>query len=113
MPKFMALYIGSATEADKRRSPISPEKQHEGMSAWGAWMERHADQIADTGGPLGKTKRVSTSGITDGRNSLTGYVIVEADTHEAAAAIFQNHPHFSVFPGEGVDVIECLNIPGV
>ncbi|MCO5082592.1 MAG: hypothetical protein M9955_13175 [Rhizobiaceae bacterium] len=113
MAKFLALYIGSATDAEKAASPISPEKQSEGMSAWGEWMNQNAAHIKDGGGPLGKTKQTSRSGIEDGRNSLTGYVIVEADTHEAAARLFENHPHFTIFPGDAVEIIECLEIPGM
>lgn len=83
------------------------------MQAWGEWMTRHSASIVNSGGPLGKTKRVSASGIEFHRNTLTGYVIVEADSLDAAAKIFQNHPHFSVFPGDSVEVIECLDIPGM
>lgn len=113
MAKFLALYIGSATDAEKAASPISPEKQSEGIYAWGKWINYNATRIKDGGGPLGKTKRTSLSGIKDGRNSLTGYVIVEADSHEAAARLFENHPHFTIFPGEAVEIIECLEIPGM
>ena len=113
MAKFLALYIGSATEAQKAALPISPEKRSEGMAAWGTWMARNAAAIKDGGGPLGKTKRVSRSGMSDARNSLTGYVIVEADSHDAAARLFENHPHFAIFPGEAVEIVECLEIPGM
>ena len=112
MAKFLALYIGSASEAEKAAAPIRSETRAEGMTAWGAWMDRNAASIVDGGGPLGSTKRVSRSGITDTSNALTGYVILEADSHEAAARLFENHPHFSIFPGEAVEIMECLPIPG-
>ena len=112
MAKFLALCIGSATDAEKAASPISPDKQSEGMAAWGAWMGKNAEHINDAGGPLGRTMRVSSSGAEAGRNSLTGYIIVEADTHEAAARVFENQPHFTIFPGEKVEVVECLEMPG-
>lgn len=112
MPKFLALYIGTATEAEKAASPITPEKQSGGMAAWGAWMGHNADQIKDGGAPLGRTLRVSRSGIAASRNSVTGYVIVEAESHEAAARLFESHPHFTIFPGEAVEIMECLEIPG-
>jgi hypothetical protein len=38
-------------------------------------------------------------------------VIVEAESHEAAAALFSEHPHFAVFPGDSVEIMECLPIP--
>jgi hypothetical protein len=37
---------------------------------------------------------------------------VRADSHEAAARIFEGHPHFMIFPGDGIEVMECLPIPG-
>ncbi len=74
-------------------------------------VSRHADRIVDTGGPLGKTKKVSPAGIADTQNNMAGYVIVEAQDHEAAARMFEGHPHFSIFPGDGVEVMACLPIP--
>jgi hypothetical protein len=43
---------------------------------------------------------------------MTGYVIVQAESHEAAARMFENHPHFTIFPGDSVEIMECLPIPG-
>jgi hypothetical protein len=39
-------------------------------------------------------------------------VIVQADSHEAAARLFEKHPHFMIFPGDSVEVMECLPMPG-
>ena len=61
--------------------------------------------------PLGKTKKVSAAGVTDISNNIAGYVVVEAEDHEAAARMFEGHPHFTVFPGDGVEVMPCLPIP--
>src|SRR5687767_9329833 len=113
MKKFLALYIGTASEAEKAAAPISPETQAEGMQAWGTWMTRNASNIVDGGGPLGPTKKASRDGISDTRNNLVGYVIVEAESHDAAARLFEDHPHFAIFPGDRVEIIECLAIPGM
>ena len=113
MKKFLALYIGSASEAEKAAAPISPETQAEGMQAWGMWMARNASSIVDGGAPLGPTKKASRDGIADTRNALTGYVIVEAESHDDAARLFENHPHFAIFPGDSVEIVECLAIPGI
>jgi hypothetical protein len=50
--------------------------------------------------------------VTDTRNNIAGYVVVRAESHEAAAKLFLNHPHFSVFPGDAVEIMEVLPIPG-
>ena len=70
-----------------------------------------ASRVVETGGPLGKTKKVSSAGIADISNNLVGYVVVEADDHEAAARMFEGHPHFTIFPGDGVEVMPLLPIP--
>ena len=68
-------------------------------------------EVLDGGGPLGKTKRISAQGIADTRNDVAAYVIVRAESHEAAARMFENHPHFSLFPGEAVEIMERLPVP--
>jgi hypothetical protein len=44
-------------------------------------------------------------------NKITGHVIIQAESHEAAAAMFQGHPHFSIFPDDSVEIVECLDLP--
>ena len=63
------------------------------------------------GGPLSRTKLVAPSGISDIRNNMGAFTIVQAESQEAAARLFLNHPHFTIFPGEGVEVMECLPVP--
>jgi hypothetical protein len=82
------------------------------MAAWTKWMSDHASKVVEHGGPLGKTKKVSKSGIADSKNAVAGIVIVEAESHEAAAKMFLNHPHFAIFPGDSVEVMEVMPIPG-
>ena len=55
------------------------------------------------GGPLGKTKKISATGIADIQNNIAAYVIVDAEDHDAAARMFEGHPHFAIFPGDGVE----------
>jgi hypothetical protein len=82
------------------------------MKAWGDWMAKNQSAIVAPGGPLGKTKRTSSQGISDITNALAGYVVIKAESHEAAAKMFVNHPHFAIFPGEAVEIMEVLPIPG-
>jgi hypothetical protein len=112
MTKFLAVYTGSASPDQKAAAEVDQDTIAAGIAAWGEWMERHAADIVEAGGPLGKTKKVSAGGVSDIRNNLTGYVIVQAESHEAAARMFEGHPHFTIFPGDGVEIMECLPIPG-
>jgi len=118
MKTFLAVYTGSAASRERSGWDALDEaerntRQQSGVRAWGEWMQANADAIVDAGGPLGKTKRISKSGLADTANELTGYVILRADSHAEAAARFAEHPHFSIFPGDAVEVMECLPIPEV
>jgi len=112
MKTFLALYMGSDSPDATGPGDLSQDQIAAGMSAWQDWMTRHAAQVVDNGGPLGKTKKTSAAGISDIRNRVAGYVIVEAESHEAAAKLFEGHPHFSIFPGDSVEIMERLPIPG-
>ncbi len=43
---------------------------------------------------------------------MTGFIVVQAESHEEAARMFEGHPHFAHFPGDSVEVMECLPISG-
>lgn len=107
--KFVALFMGSPS----LQHPPPPDEATvaKGMAAWHKWMADHAGVVTDTGGPLGKTKKIGPKGVSDTRNAVAGYVIVEAESHEAAAKLFEGHPHFAIFPGDSVEVMEVLPIP--
>ena len=88
------------------------QNEQEGIAAWKAWAEKHSDAIVYGGGPLGKTKRASENCVADVANELAAFVVVRAASHEAAAKIFEGHPHFTIFPGEAVEIMPALPIPG-
>jgi len=117
MKNFLAIYLGSASspkraEWDKLDEAKRKKVESQGIRAWGEWMAIHKAVVVDQGAPLGKTKRVAANGASDTKNAMTGYVVVQAETHDAAAKLFENHPHFTIFPGEAVEIMECLPIPG-
>jgi hypothetical protein len=116
MKKFLAIYIGTqatmeASGWNKLGEAERKQREASGMTAWMQWGKEHAAAIVDMGTPLGKTKRVAPGGITDTKNTMTGYVIVQAESHDAAARLFENHPHFTIFPGDSVEIMECLPMP--
>ncbi len=114
---FLAIFLGSKTshrmtvwkglsEAERRA------KEQQGMAAWKAWVDKHQAAIVAMGGPLGKTKKVTQGGIEDISNNIGAFTVVRADSHEAAAKLFENHPHFTIFPGDSVEIMPVLPIPG-
>lgn len=116
MKTFLAVYTGSKAAHERSgwdQLPAAERKAREaqGIEAWMSWGQKHRDAIVDQGSPLGKTKRVTAAGVEDTHNDLAAYVIVRAESHEAAAKLFEQHPHFAIFPGEGVEIMECLPLP--
>jgi len=82
------------------------------MAAWKAWMEKHQGDLVAMGGPLGKTKKITPQSIEDVSNNMGAFTVVRAASHEDAAKMFENHPHFAIFPGEAVEVMPVMPIPG-
>ena len=108
MAKFMAVFTGTPGAG----AQVDEATRQRGVEAWGAWMNKHSASVVEGGGPLGKTKRVSKAGVQDASNNLAAFVVVEAESPDAAARMFEGHPHFTIFPGDGVDVMPLLPIPG-
>ncbi len=87
----------------------TPEQMQKGMDMWKTWSDAHKDAIVEMGAPLGSTKSVSSTGVTDTKNEVCGYTIVQADSPEAAAAVFFAHPHLTM-QGVTIDVLACLDM---
>ena len=114
---YLAIFLGDKNGARRREWDALTDDQRrareaEGMAAWKAWMDKNQAALVQMGGPLGKTKRVSGDGIEDVSNALGAFTLVRADSPEAAARLFEGHPHFTIFPGEAVEVMPVLPIPG-
>jgi hypothetical protein len=117
MKQFLAIYTGSPTSANRKTWDALDDagrnqRQAQGMKAWMEWIGKNKDAIVVQGGPLGKTKLIDPKGVSDIKNNMAAYVVVQAESHEAAAKMFLNHPHFAIFPGDSVEIMECLPIPG-
>jgi len=115
MKKFLAIYTGTQAgraEWGKLDEGKRIEREKAGIDAWMKWAKDNARSIVEEGAPLGKTKRVTAQGIQDTSNAMAAFTIVQAESHEAAAKLFEKHPHFTIFPGDGVEIIECLPMPG-
>lgn len=113
---YLAIFLGSKSSPMMAAWNALPEaernvKMQKGIAAWKAWAEKHQAAIVGMGGPLGKTKKVGAQGSEDVSNQMSAYTVVRAASHEAAARMFENHPHFTIFPGECVEVMPILPIP--
>lgn len=98
MQTFLVLFLAPTSvienwmktpQADRE---IAEKKMRE---EWDMWMSAHASMIKETSAG-GATKRVSSSGITDTKNDIMLYSVVEAESHELAAKSFEGHPHLGI-----------------
>jgi hypothetical protein len=114
---YLAVFKGSKSSPrwvawDALSETARRAKEQEGIAAWQAWVARHQAAIVAMGGPLGKTKKVAQRGIEDTTNELAAFTVVRADSHEQAAKLFEKHPHFTIFPGDSIEIMPVLPVPG-
>ena len=101
---YIAVFTGSRSSPRWRAwealsAAERQAKEQAGLAAWSAWAERYRDAIIVPGGPLGKAQHIDGAGQRDRSNTLCAFVVVRADSPEAAARMFAQHPHFTIFPG--------------
>lgn len=106
MTKFLVTYQMPHSGLDEwMKTPEAERKQLEAQmkAEWDVWLENHKSAILETAG-VGKPKRITKDGVTDERNDLMMYSMVEAESPEAAAKMFEGHPHFGI-PGAWIEVM--------
>jgi len=67
------------------------------MAAWGEWFALLEDKIIEKG-HLPRGKEISDAGTVDlpmGLESITGYVVIEAESFEAAEKLAAKNPYIS------------------
>jgi hypothetical protein len=109
--KFIAFYLAPASVlADwaKTDPEVRKAAEQKMQIEWGKWMGDHATMIPLTEAG-GKTKRVTASGISDTKNDIMLYSFVEAESHEAATKLFENHPHLQI-PQSSIEVMEVRSM---
>ena len=109
MQKFIALYMIPVASMDEMMKNSTPEQRQAGMDSWKQWAKMHEKDLVDLGVPLGKNKRVTASGVSDVRNEVCGYSLVQAESHDAAAKLFMDNPHLQM-SGAYVEVLECRSM---
>ena len=104
--KFIVFYnIPATVMADwTKTDPNARIAAEEKMKVeWQKWTGEHASVITLTEA-CGKTKKITASGISDTKNDICLYSFVEAESQEAAAQIFKNHPHLQI-PQSSIEVM--------
>ena len=117
MNKYVAIFcipadsikdwMASVDEATRK------EQSDKVMQEWATWSETHKDAIVEKGFPLGKTKRVSKDNITDVKNDMNWYMVVQAESQDAAATLVQSNPHLQMIPSSYVELMEAVHPGGM
>jgi hypothetical protein len=103
MPDFVISYHGG-------KQPSSPEEGVTQMARWKAWVEGLGDAVVNPGTPLGRSKTVSTGGVSDGSESrLTGFSIVKAANMDVALEMARKCPFLDMGT---VEVAQVMDMPG-
>ena len=86
MKKFMFLHYGF-----EKPTP-------EIMTAWGKWFDAMKGNIVDMGDRFSGGREISKAGTRDlprGRESITGFTVVSADSLEDAERMARSNPYIS------------------
>ena len=107
-----AYLIPASVMADwaKTDPTIRQAEEQKMQVAWRKWMGEHAKMTISTEAG-GKTKRITGSGVTDTKNDIILCSFVEAESHNAAAKAFENHPHMQL-PHSSVEVMSVSPMSG-
>ncbi|HEY4505077.1 MAG TPA: hypothetical protein VJG67_00045 [Candidatus Paceibacterota bacterium] len=114
MQKFLVLYLcpTSVIEGWAKTDPQTKKELEAKMQdEWKKWTQKNKSMIKETAG-AGKTKRITSKGVTDTKNEIMLYSIVEAPSHEEAAKIFEDHPHLQI-PESSIEVMPANVLPGM
>jgi len=106
--KFLVLYR-SSIPAREMMASATPEQAQAGMEAWQSWASQAGKAIVDMGAPLAAGRSIGGSGGGD----VTGYSVVEADSEDAAAALFAEHPHLHTPGDSSIEIQEFIPMPGM
>lgn len=79
----------------------TPEQAKAGMDMWMQWAGKAGSAIVDLGSP-----------VDGGDTGIGGYSILLAESRAALDALLAGHPH-TMMPGNSIDVLEFLPMPGM
>lgn len=88
MAKYIFAYHGGGM-------PDTPEEGEKQMAAWMDWYASMGEAVVDGGAPAGMSKTVNQGGsVSDdgGSNPISGYTVVEAESHDAAVEMAKGCP---------------------
>lgn len=109
MPKYLCVQRSLPTDSAAKPSPADMQAMY---AKFGEWQAKFEDNLVDMGGKLGDGTLVTVDEPKDGpfvevKELVGGYMIVEADSLEAAAQVASECPGL-IRPGSGCEIIEIV-----
>lgn len=103
MPDYIIAHHGG-------KKPGTPEEGAKQMEKWQAWVDGLGDAAVNPGTPLGKSRIVSSSGVSDdgGSNPMSGFSVVKADSIDAALEMAKECPFLEL--GDTLEVAEMMKM---
>lgn len=115
MQKFIVLYcmpIAGLEEWGKTPAAEREAEEARLKTKWDAWMTANQGIMAGGTAGVGKTKRITGEGVADAKNDIMLYSIVQGESQEEVAKLFEGHPHLEI-PGAWIDVSAINYLPGM
>jgi hypothetical protein len=106
MKKFVVIFMAPAAVLAKWMDTPEAERkaaEEKMRGEWQTWMAAHKDAIVEIAG-LGTTKRVSTGGVTDTKNDMMMYAVMQAESQDAVAAMLAGHVHLQI-PEASIEIM--------
>ena len=107
MKNFTVIYMAPAAMIEEWMQKDETERKEaeaKMKTDWDVWTAAHADTILNSIA-LGKTKRVSATGVVDVKNDMMMSSYAQGESAEAVAEVFKDHPHFGI-PGATIEIME-------
>jgi len=80
------------------------------MAKWKTWVADLGDAVVNPGSPMGMSKIVSSTGVSDddGSNTMSGFSIVKADSFDSALDMAKACPFLEI--GGTLKVAELMEM---
>lgn len=112
MKKFLILYcmpivgLEGWMKTDEATRKVAEDKM---KADWDVWMKAHGSNILETAG-TGKNARVTKAGVSEVKNEIMLYSIVQAESPELVSQMFVNHPHLDI-PEAWIEIMPLNVLP--
>ena len=99
MSKFIVVYHARAPYMQMMQEKgASQEDMQAEMQAWMEWAGRCGQGLAEMGGPMVGSLKLTSEGSSPSDRGVVGYSILEAADMDAAQAMLEGHPTWDWIP---------------